>query len=220
MRTPWVEAALRAVPGEVVAVMGRNGSGKTSLLRALAGLVPGAGSVQVRGREVGHLPPYARGVGWVPQGASLFPHLSARDNAAYALRCQGTGRRRARETAQSWLERLDVGHLGDARPAALSGGQTACVALARALAADPDLLLLDEPLAALDHDARARVRRTLRESVRGGRATTLLITHDRDEARELADRVVVLEQGRVVQDGRPDVALPALGSRHDAAHEP
>jgi molybdate transport system permease protein len=198
LTTAWVQAEIACEPGQVVALTGPNGAGKTSLLRALAGLLPATGSVTLAGREVGHLPAHQRGIGWVPQAPSLFAHLSARDNAAYALRAQGTSRRTARERAQGWLARLGVGHLGDARPDALSGGQAARVALARALAAEPDLLLLDEPLVALDPDTRTDVRRLLRETLAGGRASVLVVTHDGTDVAVLADRVVRLEHGRVV----------------------
>ena len=203
VRTPYVEAALTCEPGEVVAVVGPNGAGKTSLLRALAGLHPSEGSLDLDSREVGALPPYQRGVGWVPQAPSLFAHLSARDNAGYALRSRGLSRRAARAAGQQWLDRLAVGDLGGLRPAALSGGQVARVALARALAGDPALLLLDEPLAALDASTRNDVRRVLRETLAGGPAAVLLVTHDPVDVVALADRLVVLESGRVVQDGTP-----------------
>jgi ABC-type sulfate/molybdate transport systems ATPase subunit len=199
VRCAYVEADIDCAPGEVVAVTGPNGAGKTSLLRALAGLLPSTGSVEVAGREVGPLPPHERRVGWVPQEPSLFAHLSARDNAAYALRARGSDRRTARDVAQGWLARLGVGELGDLRPEALSGGQAARVALARALAAEPDLLLLDEPLAALDPATRLDVRRVLRATVAGGRAAVLLVTHDAADLDALADRVVRLEGGRVVR---------------------
>ncbi|MCW2599440.1 MAG: putative transporter ATPase and permease component [Frankiales bacterium] len=198
-----VEASLTADAGEVVALVGPNGAGKTSLLRALAGLLPSTGTVELAGRDVAALPVHARGVGWVPQSPSLFTHLSARDNAAYALRARGIRRSTARDRAQDWLTRLGIGELGDARPRALSGGQVARVALARALAAEPDLLLLDEPLAALDTATRDDVRRLLRTTLAGGRAPVLVVTHDPVDVVALADRLVVLERGRVVQEGSP-----------------
>jgi molybdate transport system permease protein len=201
--TPFVEAQVAAEPGQVVAVVGPNGAGKTSLLRALAGLLPAGGEVVVAGRDVSRLPPHARGVGWVPQAPSLFAHLSARDNVAFPLRARGTRRGPAREVAQGWLAQLGLGDLGDARPGALSGGQAARVALARALAGEPELLLLDEPLAALDAGTRDEVRRLLRLTLSSGRAPTLFVTHDPVDVVALADRVVVLEQGRVVQTGTP-----------------
>jgi ABC-type sulfate/molybdate transport systems ATPase subunit len=201
--TPWVDLHLSAEPGEIVAVLGPNGAGKTSLLRALAGLTPSTGSITVAGREIAGLPPHRRGVGWVPQATSLFAHLSALDNAAFALRSRGTRRTNARLQAQDLLDRLGVGHLADAAIGTLSGGEAARVALARALAAAPDLLLLDEPLAALDAATRDDVRRVLRSTLAGGQAAVLLVTHDPVDVIALADKVLVLEEGRLVQEGTP-----------------
>ena len=198
-----VRADLVAEPGQVVAVVGPNGAGKTSLLRALAGLLPSTGAVEVAGRDVSALPLHARGIGWVPQAPSLFAHLSARDNAGYSLRARGMSRRAAHTAADQWLGRLDIGHLGDSRPSALSGGQVARVALARALAADPDLVLLDEPLAALDTATKDDVRRLLRSILAGGRAPVLVVTHDPVDVVALADSVLVLENGAVVQHAPP-----------------
>ncbi len=198
-----VRADLVAEPGQVVAVVGPNGAGKTSLLRALAGLLPSTGTVELAGRDVSALPLHARGIGWVPQSPSLFAHLSARDNAGYALRARGMSRRAARTAADEWLRRLGIGHLGDSRPGALSGGQVARVALARALAADPALVLLDEPLAALDAATKDEVRRLLRSTLAGGRAPVLVVTHDPVDVAALADSVLVLEDGAVVQHGSP-----------------
>ena len=200
VRCPWVEAESACEAGEVLAVMGPNGAGKSTLLKALAGVLPSRSHVEVGGRPVGHLPPYRRSVGWVPQQPSLLPHLSARDNAAYALRARGERRGPARDVAQGWLTRLGVGDLGDARPAALSGGQAARVALARALAHEPDLLLLDEPLVALDAEAREAVRRVLRDTVSGSRTAMLLVTHDPADVELVADRVLRLSEGRVIDD--------------------
>jgi ABC-type sulfate/molybdate transport systems ATPase subunit len=198
VRSPWVDVEVACGPGEVLAVTGPNGAGKSALLKALAGVAPGGEDVEVGGRPVGHLPPYRRDVGWVPQQAALLAHLSARDNAAYALRARGVPRRAARERAQVWLDRLGAQHLGDARPAALSGGQTARVALARALVHEPALLLLDEPLAALDAEGCDAVRSALREALRGSGTATLLVTHDPADVSALADAVLRLDGGRAV----------------------
>ncbi|MEW2456038.1 ABC transporter permease [Streptomyces albus] len=202
--TGFTELSLDAEPGTTVAVVGPNGAGKTTLLRALLGLTPRARARLVLGAtEAGALPPHRRGVAWVPQDGALFPHLSALANTAYGLRAQGVRRTEARRRARAWLERLDVGHLAHRRPAQLSGGQAGRVALARALAARPRLLLLDEPLAALDQTTRAHVRHTLRTHLAGFGGVCLLVTHDPVEAVSLADRVLVLEDGRAVQDAPP-----------------
>ena len=149
------------------------------------------------------VPPQARRAGVVFQDYLLFPHLSALDNVAFGLRAAGRPRREARREAAAWLERMRLGGLGGARPTALSGGQAQRVALARALAPAPRLLLLDEPLAALDAGARGLVRTELRRHLREFAGCTVLVTHDPLDAMVLADRVVVVEQGRVVQTGPP-----------------
>jgi molybdate transport system permease protein len=201
--TSWVTAAFDAAPGEVLALVGPNGAGKTTLLRALAGLEPATGSLELRGRDVLGLAPHARSLGWVPQERMLFEHLSALDNVAYGLRARGAGRAEARRAAGIWLERLGIGDLSARRPRQLSGGEAARVALARALAPEPDLVLLDEPLAALDAEVRDDVRRVLRTALSAGAAPAVVVTHDPVDVVALADRVVVLEEGRVVQDGTP-----------------
>ncbi|MCQ0023796.1 ABC transporter permease [Streptomyces somaliensis DSM 40738] len=202
---------LEAPAGTTVAVVGPNGAGKSTLLRALLGLTPRATAASLRlgGRELAALPPHRRGIAWVPQDGALFPHLTALANAAYGPRARGVPRRRARLEARGWLERLGVGHLAHRRPGELSGGQAQRVALARALAARPRLLLLDEPLAALDQTARARVRHALRRHLAGFPGVCLVVTHDPVEAVSLADRVLVLEEGRPVQ-----YAEPAEVARH------
>ena len=203
LRTDRVTAALSTDPGDVLALIGPNGAGKTSLLRALAGLHPAAGSLEVGGRDVLRLPTYRRGIGWLPQNRVLFGHLSALDNVAYGLRMQGADRAAARAAAGVWLQRLDMAEQAARRPAELSGGQAARVALARALAPEPGLLLLDEPLAALDADSRDDVRRLLRRLLSGGSAAVIVVTHDPVDVVALADKVVVLEAGSVVQEGTP-----------------
>ncbi|MFJ3103672.1 ABC transporter permease [Streptomyces sp. NPDC086835] len=208
--TGFDELTLDAAPGTTIAVVGPNGAGKTTLLRALLGLTPRAhAALRLGDTDVSALPPHRRGVAWVPQDGALFPHLSALGNTAYGLRSRGISRAEARRSAQEWLERLGVGHLAARRPAQLSGGQAQRVALARALAARPRLLLLDEPLAALDQTTRAQVRHTLRGHLDSFGGVCLIVTHDPVEAVSLADRVLVLDDGRAVQD-----APPAEVTRH------
>ncbi|AOT60918.1 ABC transporter permease [Streptomyces rubrolavendulae] len=197
--------------GTTVAVVGPNGAGKSTLLRALLGLTPRAAATRLRlgGPELSGLPPHRRGIAWVPQDGALFPHLTALANTAYGLRARGVPRAAARAEAYGWLERLGVGALAYRRPGQLSGGQAQRVALARALAARPRLLLLDEPLAALDQTTRARVRHALRQHLAGFPGVSLIVTHDPVEAVSLADLVLVVEEGRLVQ-----YAEPAEVARH------
>ena len=203
-----LDAAVEVASGEVVAVVGPNGAGKTTLLRALAGLVPLArGRIRLDGRVIDEpatatwVPAEERTVGYVFQDHLLFPHLSVLDNVAFGPRCRGLDRARARTVARSWLARLGLAEVAMSRPAALSGGQAQRVALARALAIEPRLLLLDEPLAALDASSRIDVRSDLRDHLSGFGGACLLVTHDPVEAMILAQRLVVLESGRVTQQG-------------------
>ncbi|MFJ3499371.1 MULTISPECIES: ABC transporter permease [unclassified Streptomyces] len=202
--TGFTRLTLDAGPGTTIAVVGPNGAGKTTLLRALLGLTPRArADLRLGDEDVTALPPHRRHVAWVPQDGALFPHMSALANTAYGLRAQGVARSEARREAQNWLDRLGVGHLGHRKPAQLSGGQAQRVALARALAARPRLLVLDEPLAALDQTTRAHVRHTLRTHLAGFGGVCLVVTHDPVEAVSLADRVLVLQDGRALQDDTP-----------------
>ncbi len=201
-----LEASLEVSSGEVVAVLGANGAGKSTLLGALAGLYqPTRGEIVLGGRTLNSagvaVPVHRRRVGLLSQQALLFPHLTALDNVAFGPRSTGTGRRAARETAQRWLAEVDASALAGRRPAHLSGGQAQRVAIARALACDPELLLLDEPFAALDVDATPALRSLLRRVVRATGVTTLMVTHDVLDAVVLADRIVVLDAGRVVESG-------------------
>ncbi|MYS39520.1 molybdate transport system permease protein [Streptomyces sp. KhCrAH-43] len=208
--TGFNELTLDADAGTTIAVVGPNGAGKTTLLRALLGLTPRAHArLRLGGTDVTSLPAHRRGVAWVPQDGALFPHLSTLANTAYGLRARGVPRAEARRSAQEWLDRLGVGHLASRKPAQVSGGQAQRVALARALAARPRLLLLDEPLAALDQTTRSQVRHTLRRHLEGFGGVCLIVTHDPVEAVALADRVLVLEEGRTLQD-----APPAEVTRH------
>ncbi|MEU5824738.1 ABC transporter permease [Streptomyces sp. NPDC047803] len=208
--TGFNELTLDADAGTTIAVVGPNGAGKTTLLRALLGLTPRAHArLRLGGTDVTSLPAHRRGVAWVPQDGALFPHLSTLANTAYGLRARGVPRAEARRSAREWLDRLGVGHLASRKPAQVSGGQAQRVALARALAARPRLLLLDEPLAALDQTTRSQVRHTLRRHLEGFGGVCLIVTHDPVEAVALADRVLVLEEGRTLQD-----APPAEVTRH------
>jgi len=197
-----------AVGDEIVAVLGPNGAGKTSLLRAIAGLAPvDAGRIAIDDVTLDDpaadvfVPPEGRPIGLVFQDYLLFPFLSARENVAFGLRSRGVAKREARRRADEWLDRVGLGDRADARPHELSGGQAQRVALARAVAGDPRVLLLDEPLAALDAQARTGIRHDLRRHLAEAGGARLLVTHDPVDASVLADRVVVLEQGRVVQTG-------------------
>ncbi|MFH8222271.1 ABC transporter ATP-binding protein [Streptomyces sp. NPDC018057] len=199
-----LDVPLTAAPGEVVALLGPNGAGKTTALRALAGLVPlTGGRLRLDGAELERTPPEKRPVGVVFQDYLLFPHLSALDNVAFGPRCQGATRAEARAQAAEWLARMGLADHAGAKPRRLSGGQAQRVAVARALATRPRLLLLDEPLAALDARTRLEVRAQLRRHLAEFEAVAVLVTHDPLDAMVLADRLVVVEHGRVVQEGTP-----------------
>jgi molybdate transport system ATP-binding protein len=200
-----VDVALRAGAGETLVVVGPNGAGKSTVLHALAGLVPLAGGyVRVDGRPVGASAPARRPFGVVFQDGLLFPHMSVLDNVAFGLRARGMRRSDANAHAAALLGRFGLAAVATAHPRALSGGQAQRVALARALAVAPRVLLLDEPLAALDAGARVEVRRALREHLADYEGARVLVTHDPLEALTLGDRLVVLDAGRVVQEGTPD----------------
>ncbi len=204
-----LQVELDVAPGEILAVLGPNGAGKTTLLRALAGLVPlTSGRIAVdrvwdEPAAGVFRPPSERAAAIVFQDYRLFPHLSVLDNVAFARRARGVGRRAARTHAGDVLAGLGLQSLAARRPGGLSGGQAQRVALARALASDPLLLLLDEPLAALDARTRPEIRAELRRYLATFTGPTLLVTHDPLEAMVLADRILVLEDGRAVQQGTP-----------------
>ncbi|MGW8062969.1 ABC transporter ATP-binding protein [Streptomyces ziwulingensis] len=203
-----LDVALTAAPGDVVALLGPNGAGKTTALRALAGLEPLTdGRLRLDGIALDRTPTESRPVGVVFQDYLLFPHLTALDNVAFGPRCRGVNRARARERAAAWLARMGLSDHAGAKPRHLSGGQAQRVALARALATNPRLLLLDEPLAALDARTRLEVRAQLRRHLAEFEAVAVLVTHDPLDAMVLADRLVVVEDGKVVQEGGPaDIA--------------
>ena len=202
-----LEASVSVAPGEVVAVVGPNGAGKTTLLRALAGLeTPVAGRVLLGSRVLDdvsagvHLPPQQRRVAVMFQDVRLFPQLDARENVAFGPRSRGASRAASRVLAERLLAEVGVAELARRQPAELSGGQAQRVGLARALAVEPELLLLDEPLAAVDVAARDGLRELLRERLSVLERPALIVTHDPADALALAERVVVLDDGDVVQD--------------------
>ncbi len=218
-----LEAQLEVADGQVVVLLGPNASGKTTLLRALAGLIPlERGHVVLDGTVLEdasagvRVPTESRPIGMLFQDYLLFPHLSALDNVAFGPRAHGQRRPEARRIAADWLRRVGLADHHGARPRALSGGQAQRVALARALARDPALLLLDEPLAALDAGARVELRRELRRHLASFTGTCLVVTHDPLEAIALADQLVVLEKGRVTQTGTPTEVSAHPRSRYIA----
>jgi sulfate/thiosulfate transport system ATP-binding protein len=191
-------------PGEMVAFLGPSGGGKSTILRILAGLERAdAGEVWLDGRRVDQIEAAARGVGFVFQHYALFRHLTVADNVAFGLRVRGVGRVIAGAKAEALLERVGLGGLGGRWPDELSGGQRQRVALARALAPEPRVLLLDEPFGALDARVRADLRAWLRHLHDDVGATTILVTHDQEEALAIADRVVLIREGKVEQAGTP-----------------
>jgi molybdate transport system ATP-binding protein len=196
------------VAGAAVAAVGPNGAGKTTLLRALAGLIPlERGRVIIDGRLVEdtttavRAPPEARNVGVVFQEPRLFAHLNALDNVAFGLRARHVPRSEARRRAAHWLDRVGLGDVTGHRPRQMSGGQAQRVALARTLATEPAVLLLDEPLSAVDASARVQLRGVLRDELRRHPGARIIVTHDPIEAAALADQLLVLEDGHVTQRG-------------------
>jgi len=206
-----LDAGVRAAAGESVVLLGPNGAGKTSLLRSLAGLLPLSDGRVVLEDEVledvangVRVVPQRRRIGFVFQDYLLFPHMTALDNVAFGMSARGKGRAEAQAKAREWLERVGVAHRASARARELSGGEAQKVALARALATQPRMLLLDEPFAALDMGARAQLRRDLRRHLSSFDGVRLLVTHDPVEALMMADHLIVLENGKVVQEGSTD----------------
>jgi sulfate/thiosulfate transport system ATP-binding protein len=194
--------------GELVALLGPSGSGKTTLLRVIAGLeTPDVGSVLFDGDDATRRDPRERGVGFVFQHYALFRHMTVFENVAFGLRVRPRDRRPSQDDitrrVHELLELVQLDYLGDRRPSQLSGGQRQRVALARALAVEPSVLLLDEPFGALDAKVRQELRRWLRRLHQEIHLTSVFVTHDQEEALELANRVVVMNEGRIEQDAAP-----------------
>ncbi len=187
-----LEVELSVEPGRTLALLGPNGAGKSTALAAIAGLEISTGSIRIGDREINDLPVEKRRIGYVFQDYLLFPHLTVLQNVAFGA---------TPEIAREWMQRLDIADLATLRPRQLSGGQAQRVALARALATSPELLLLDEPLAALDVSVRAAVRAELASHLRAVEVPTIVVTHHFEDVVALAQDVVVIEGGRVTQRG-------------------
>jgi ABC-type Fe3+/spermidine/putrescine transport system ATPase subunit len=205
------EVNLQVESGEFVVLLGPSGCGKTTLLRVVAGLEPlSEGTVEISGREMNRgpsvlVPPDRRPIAMVFQELALWPHLSAEQNVCFPLVARGVPAPERRRRARELMQILDLAELGARRPGELSGGERQRVALARALISEPKLLLLDEPLASLDTHLRRRLRQKIRRIHEGFGMTSLYVTHDREEAMGLADRVVLMRRGRVLDQGTPDL---------------
>jgi putative spermidine/putrescine transport system ATP-binding protein len=191
-------------PGEFFTMLGPSGSGKTTLLRLIAGFErPDAGRIELGGRDVTSVPPYARDVNTVFQDYALFPHMTVSQNIEYGLRVRRVPKAERRERAERALEMVRLGGLGDRKTAQLSGGQRQRVALARAIVNEPQVLLLDEPLGALDFKLRQEMQVELQHVQREVGITFVYVTHDQEEALAMSDRIAVLSQGRIEQTGTP-----------------
>ena len=191
-------------PGEFLSLLGPSGCGKTTTLRLIAGFErPDEGEVRIGGRDFSRVPPYRRDVNTVFQSYALFPHLSVQDNVAYGLKQRGLGRRERRARAEEILELVRLGGFGGRKPRQLSGGQQQRVALARALVMHPRVLLLDEPLGALDLKVRKELQIELKRIQEEIGVTFVYVTHDQEEALAMSDRVVVMNAGRIEQIGEP-----------------
>ena len=199
------DVSLDVARGELVALLGSSGCGKTTLLRSIAGFVtPDAGAIRVEGRDILGLPPEKRDTAMMFQSYALWPHMSVADNIGYGLRMRGWKKDAIAKRVQEMLELLQLPDYGPRPVTQLSGGQRQRVALGRALAVDPRLLLLDEPMSNLDYKVRIELRHELRALQQRIGITAVYVTHDREEALTLADRIAVLDAGRVVQYGSPE----------------
>jgi sulfate transport system ATP-binding protein len=203
--------------GELFVLLGPSGSGKSTLLRMIAGLTGiDGGSITLHGRDVTHLPPQKRGVGFVFQNYALFPHMTAAQNIAFGLEVLKTPKPERDARVRELLALIEMPDLGDRLPEQLSGGQQQRVAVARALAPNPAVLLLDEPFGALDVKIRGQLRQSLRDIQQRTGITAILVTHDQDEAFELADRIGVIDGGKLLEVGTPDQLYRAPQNRFTA----
>ena len=209
--------SLEIADGELFVLLGASGSGKSTILRMIAGLAStDDGKIELMGQDVTNLEPQKRGVGLVFQNYSIFQHMTAAENIAFGLRIRGVSRRQRRQKSEELLDLVGLGGLGERYARELSGGQQQRVALARALAYEPKVLLLDEPFGALDVKIRMQLRRSFREIQQRLRLTTVLVTHDQEEAFEIGDRIGVVERGRLIEVGRPEELYRTPGSLYAA----
>ncbi|UCI31878.1 ABC transporter ATP-binding protein [Mesorhizobium sp. B4-1-4] len=198
------DVCLEIEKGKVLSLLGPSGCGKTTTLRIIAGFTsPNSGTVEIAGKDVGHLKPFERNVGLLFQDYALFPHMTIAQNVAYGMRYRGTPASAIPSRVQQMLSLVRMVGMDARYPGQLSGGQQQRVALARALATDPQIVLLDEPLSALDAKLRLELRIELKEILRSVGATTIVVTHDQEEALSLGDEVVVMHAGRMIQRGSP-----------------
>src|SRR5258707_5892570 len=198
------DISLDVVRGEFFAFLGPSGSGKTTLLRLIAGFgTPSAGRILIGERDLTRLPPWSRNVGMVFQSYALWPHMTVAKNVAFGLERRKFSRAEVERKVRDALDLVGLGALADRRPAQLSGGQQQRVALARTLVIEPEVLLLDEPLSNLDARLRVDMRSELRQLQRKLGLTAIYVTHDQEEANAIADRIAVLDQGRIQQIGTP-----------------
>jgi sulfate transport system ATP-binding protein len=199
------DLSLEIESGELFVLLGASGSGKSTLLRLIAGLLDAdSGDIFLHGQSVKHLPPQQRGTGFVFQNYSLFRHMTVEQNIAFGLSIRRKSRAEREQRVNQLLELIELSGYGKRMPAQLSGGQQQRVALARALAYEPSVLLLDEPFGALDVKIRAQLRQNLRQIQQRLNVTAILVTHDQDEAFELADRIGIIEGGKLLEIGTPD----------------
>jgi ABC-type Fe3+/spermidine/putrescine transport system ATPase subunit len=200
--------------GQVLALLGPSGCGKTTTLRMIAGFVdPDEGSIEIGGRDMRDVRPHERHVGLVFQDYALFPHLTVEQNVAYGLRQRGGTKGAIAKRVREMLALVHLDGFGERRPAGLSGGQQQRVALARAMAVTPEVMLLDEPLSALDAKLRQELRFELKQILQAAHCTTLIVTHDQEEAMSLADEIIVMDHGVVLQQGSAAAIYHAPRSR-------
>jgi ABC-type sulfate/molybdate transport systems ATPase subunit len=219
-----LDLALSVLPGETLVLIGENGAGKSTVLNLISGiLTPDEGEITLGGKllfsseERINLPPETRNIGHLFQSYALFPHMTVAENVAFGLRCRKLPEPEIKRAVAEQLETINLSELADVNVGRLSGGQRQRVALARALVLDPDLLLLDEPLAAVDMRSQAAMRRELRERIRKTGIPCIVVTHSLRDAVELGDRLGLMEDGHLVAGGRPEEVLRMRENRFIAS---